>query len=453
MSSPPRALPRASPAIRRRALPHTPLAPSTLGDGVGLLSAYVLLLIAIPSRLVLAPLGGAGTPSLLLGCGCALWWVWHRLNRSEPEPAPPAPVRRTVLLFGAAVLASYVHAMARPIVSEEVGTADLGLVALLGWTGVALLAYDGIADRERLTTLLSRLAVAGGALALVGILQFATKESWVDRIDIPGLTANATLANVYDRDGFARPAGTAIHPIEFGVAVTMLLPFALHRAFHSTRLGAARRWWPLLALALAIPLSISRSALIGAVTVLAVMIPAWPPMRRRLALLFVAAISAVVFIGIPGMVGTLTGMFTGIGADSSARSRTDGYSVALEFVARGPVFGRGFSTFLPSYRILDNQYLLLLIEIGVVGLAAMLAMLGAAWTAARRARRASTIEADRHLAQAVAASVAAGAVSLALFDAFSFPMVAGLLFLAVGIAGAVGRIAWTEGVATRQARC
>ena len=48
------------------------------------------------------------------------------------------------------------------------------------------------------------------------------------------------------------------------------------------------------------------------------------------------------------------------------------YAIAGEFIGRAPIFGRGFSTFLPSYRILDNQYLGLLIETGIVGLVAFL---------------------------------------------------------------------------------
>ena len=43
-------------------------------------------------------------------------------------------------------------------------------------------------------------------------------------------------------------------------------------------------------------------------------------------------------------------------------------------------------------------------------------------------------------AQAVLASVAAGACGLAFFDAFAFPQTAGCLFLFIGLAGALLRI-------------
>jgi hypothetical protein len=410
------------------------------GDAVTMLSVYVVLLFAIPSRLVIAPLGGAGTPANLVGAFGALWWVWYHLHRSSPLARAPMPVRRAVWFFCLAVVASYVAAMSRPIVTAEVSTADLGLVALVGWAGVALVAHDGIEDRARLEKLLGRLVVAGGAVALLGVVQFVTKQAWIDRIEFPGLATNATLNSVLGRNGFTRPAGTSIHPIEFGVVLTIVLPLALHRAFYRTALPAARRWWPALAIALAIPLSISRSALLGAATVLVVLLPTWPPVRRRLALVSIGGLVIVIFVTIPGMMGTLTSLFTGIGQDSSAQSRTDSYGLAFEFAARTPIFGRGFSTFLPSYRILDNEYLLLLIEVGVVGVSAMVAMLVTAFVSARRARRLAMSAEDRHLSQALAASVTAAGVSLALFDALSFPMAAGLLFLTTGIAGSLERV-------------
>ena len=77
-------------------------------------------------------------------------------------------------------------------------------------------------------------------------------------------------------------------------------------------------------------------------------------------------------------------LFTGISQDDSALSRTDSYDLAAQFIERSPVFGRGLSTFLPSYRILDNQYLGLLIETGVVGTAAFLALLTTALVVAYR---------------------------------------------------------------------
>jgi O-antigen ligase len=153
------------------------------------------------------------------------------------------------------------------------------------------------------------------------------------------------------------------------------------------------------------------------------------------------ALLGVVFVTVPGMLGTIVGLFTGISDDSSAASRTDSYSFAGEFIVNSPYLGRGFFTFLPEYRILDNQYLGTLIELGVVGLFALLCLFTTGLRTAWVARQRSQDPNSRQLNQALMASLAAGAVSFAFFDAFAFPMVAALMFLLLGMVGASHRLA------------
>ncbi len=54
----------------------------------------------------------------------------------------------------------------------------------------------------------------------------------------------------------------------------------------------------------------------------------------------------------------------------------------------------------------------------------------------------------------MAASIVVGFVSLALFDVFAFPQTMGMIFLLLGLAGAVSRLAVTGpvGAASRAAR-
>ncbi|WP_448059306.1 O-antigen ligase family protein [Cellulomonas hominis] len=434
----------ARPTLSATATPEVaaalPAAPRRGVDAVAFLTFWLALLVVIPAKLSFAALGGAGSPATLTALLAAGWWAWYHVNRSAPTGAGHQPVRIAHLAFVCCVLVSYVGAMTRPINSAETSTADLGLLGLVGWTGIILLANDGITDRARFDVLVRRLVLAGGFLATIGIIQFVTGDPLVDRISIPGLTANQSLTGVLSRSGFTRPAGTAVHPIEFGTVLVMLLPFALTTALTDQRRSALRRWYPVAAISLAVFFSISRSALIGAVVVLAILVPVWPRGVRIRVLSAVVGLCTVVFLTVPGMIGTLTGLFTTISDDSSARSRTESYALVWEFVARAPVIGRGFSTFLPGYRILDNQYLVLLIEVGAVGLAAMLALLVTGIVVSQQTRRAARDEATAQLGQALTASIAAGALSLALFDGLGFPMSAGMLFFVLGLAGALRRI-------------
>ena len=409
-------------------------------DATSLLTFYSVLLLAVPSKLVFSPLGGAGTPAQVVGVSLAAWYLWVRAQRVTPQDAGSQPVRTAMLCFAATIAISYVVAMTRTISPAEISTSDLAMISLISWLGVVVVANDGIPSLDRLYVLLKRLGALGGALATLGIVQFLTGQQWIDKIQIPGLTATQVFAGVAARDGFNRPAGTAVHPIEFGVVLTIILPIAITCAMTLKDRNWIRRWYPTLAIATAIPLSISRTAIIGTIVVLAVLMPTWSRQARHAALVAVTAMTAALFLVIPGFVGTFASLFTTIGADSSAQSRTDSYQIAFEFVARSPIVGRGYATFLPSYWILDNQYLGLLIEIGALGLLAFLGLIVTGVLTAVRSRANSDDPVARQMAQALAAAVVCGAVSTGLYDLLGFPMSAGLLFLVIGTSGALWRL-------------
>lgn len=413
-------------------------------DAVNALTVFLILLIALPSRLTFAPLGGAGAPALVLGLAFFAWWAYYQVQRVDSPATGSQPVRTAFLVMLACFLISYVVAMTRAIDGAESSTADIGMISILSWGGILLIANDGIRSRDRFDVLVRRLIFAGGAAAALGVFQFISGQAWVDRISVPGLSVNTSLSGLFERSGFNRPAGTAIHPIEFGAVITMILPLAINYAMTDRTRGFGRRWFPVLAISLAVVLSISRSAIISAIVGVAVVAMAWSPAVRRQALVIITAFMGVVCLTIPGLLGTLTGLFTGITGDSSAQSRTGSYGIAAQFIERSPVFGRGFSTFLPKYRILDNQYLGLVIEIGLVGLLTVLGLFVVAGMCARRMRTIGVDEHTQQLGQSLAAAVGAGAIGLAFYDGFGFPMATGILFLVLGLAGAGLRLVRAE---------
>jgi O-antigen ligase len=109
-----------------------------------------------------------------------------------------------------------------------------------------------------------------------------------------------------------------------------------------------------------------------------------------------------------------------------------------------PIVGRAFGTFLPEYIIVDNQYLGLLVELGVLGLAMFLALIASGLSCAWRARRLAVDNEMRQMSQSVLASLAAIAATFAFFDGLSFPMAAAMLFVMLGVAGALWRIVQDE---------
>ena len=199
------------------------------------------------------------------------------------------------------------------------------------------------------------------------------------------------------------------------------------------------------AIACALSLSLSRSAIVSTAVGLAILLPMWPSRLRRQVYLAAAAFVAVAAVALRGFFSTVLNLFTGAGNDSSTLSRTDSYAVAWSFIARAPVLGRGMGTFLPEYRILDNQYLGSLIELGVVGLTCMILLFLAGAVTALQLRRPMAMPngstpAISGLGPALAAAIAAGCVSFAFFDSLSFPMVPSTLFLLFGCVGALRRL-------------
>lgn len=408
-------------------------------DAATILTVYVVVLLSIRSVLVVPALGTAGAPATIVAIGAFLWWVWYHVQRAYRIDLGFQPLRIAVLGLLLAVMASYVLAMSGPMPGNELTPADSGLLRMIGLAGVAMIAAEGISSLDRLHAVARRLVTGIGLVAMLGLAQFVTRQPLVDRISIPGLSARGIEIGLYERSGMPRLSGTSTHPIEYGVILSMVLPLVIVYALHAP----TRRWFYrvlLLCVAIAIFMVLSRSAILCTGIAILVLALRWSWRMRLVGLSCVAAVSVLVYLTVPGMLGVLTGLFVGAGDDASVASRTGSYGVAFQFIARDPWLGRGPGTFLPQYWILDNQYLGHTIETGLIGMAALLAVIVVAAFTARSARNAATTDFDRELAQGLLAGVLAGATAMAFYDLFAFPQSSGCFILMVGLAGALHRL-------------
>ena len=407
-------------------------------DAVTVLTTFIILLAAIPSGLVVGPLGGAGRPSMLVGMAAFWWWFHARLLPEGGVARGFQPVRWAMYGLGAAVAASYVAASIRPIAGPEALSADRNLLYAVALFGVLVLAADGIHTRERLETLLRRLVAAAAVLAVVGILQFRGYDlSGIFRL--PFLTEIAGLADVQERSTQRRVAATASHPIEFGVVLAFIFPIALHYALYARRhTGFAKL--AMLLIAVAIPMSVSRSGILAlAITFLAMWFT-WPNRQKVRTALLTGVFLMVMRLAIPGLLGTIRYLFLHMFDDESYQGRKQEYSLVGDLIKQRPVFGRGFGTFLPEiYTYLDNQYLGLLIEVGIVGTTAFVGLLLVGIGCGRGARRMADPE-TRSLGQALAGSILAALITVGTFDLLAFGIASGVLFLLIGCAGALWRL-------------
>ncbi|NYI75702.1 O-antigen ligase family protein [Nocardioides panzhihuensis] len=408
-------------------------------DAVTWLSLYTFAVFVIPSWLVFRPLGSAGSVSMLMGLGSFAIWVLLSIGRPLPVDRPPQPMRLVLALFLFSVGVTYVIAMSRPISRDEISPADVAILAMVSWVGTLLLAGDAIPSMARVHVLVWRLVVGGTFLALLGLAQFFAKQIFVDRISVPVLTP-VTTVELAMRNGLVRPAGTALSPIEYGTLMGMLVPIALHVGFQHRNLNPLVRWAPVALICMIIAASSSRSAYLGAAIAVAVCMIGWSRKQRVMVLGLAVGGLGLVFLVAPRIINSVTGMFVGAEEDPSVTSRTDSYGVAWFFVDRNPFFGRGLGTFLPKYRIFDNQYLQMMVSIGIIGVLLFAAFIIATFIQLARVYRACEDPKTRDLVVALIGAAAAGFAGLAFFDAFAFPMTMGTIFLVLGLASAVTRL-------------
>jgi O-antigen ligase len=382
-------------------------------------------------------------------------WLCTQMTSTLGAAKGGTAVRRMLFAYACVLLASYAHASLTYLPSDERAIGDHAMVTVFAVICIGIVLCDGVRSRDRLYFLLRTIVVSSTFVALVGILQYLFDFDLTPHLQPPGMHLSAYDPSVLDREGFNRASGTTAHPIEFGVLMAMALPLAIHMAFRARQTGRRfRLWWAYVGLiAMGLLFSVSRSAVVGMAAAGLILFAGWPARRRIWMIVSGIAFLVVIKFLSPGLLGTFLGLFRNAGTDQSVQWRTHDYVTAKQLIAHHLWLGRGVGTwYAPKHEVFDNQYLLTLVDSGVLGLAAFMGIVLAAiyasfrsrWICYRFADRIATASLDQDLTLSVAASVAAILPTYATFDFASFPTVTALAFLLFGVAGAFLRIVKAE---------
>lgn len=429
----------ASSKSSRRSISRIPRPPK-LG-AVALLRTYMVILFIIPAIEVFSPLGAAGGPQTIFSVILFLVYMWAWFDSSAKLDRRYQPIRWVSIILLLIMIASWVSANRHAMPVLERNSADRAIIFAFGWTGVMLIAADAINSLDELLALVRTLVNGVSLVAVVAVIQFFTAKNLADYIRIPGFKQLEPAVDVI-RGSFVRPQATASHPIELGAVLVITLPLALHLAMCASPAKRRLRWLQVAFIGGTAPLTVSRSAILGLIVIGLVLLPVWHKQQRRIAYGIIVAFTLVTWVAVPGLVGTIRGLFQYVGNDSSTASRGNALAAAGTLIPQHPWLGRGPATLLPQvYFYVDDQYLSSLIETGILGTLALAAVFVAGWLASRNARRISADPEFRHLAQCFAACSAVPALSFATYDALSFPMATGLTFLIMGLVGALWRVA------------
>jgi O-antigen ligase len=414
-----------------------------------MLTVYLVLLLGIPSGAVITALGSLGRPATLWGVVMLVWWVIAKLQTRVIDLHPVRqPARFAYLVFFIIALISFAVAMMRGQPDDQVSPALTALVRLLSWTGVLLITIDGIQTKSDLARIVRRIGIGAGLLAAFGIAQFITKSSLIDFFgSIPGITLPYT--DIAERGGVSRVPGLAIHPLEYATILNAALPLVIavavsHGLRWPLKKGKIGWWIPVVLISLSALIGVSRSAIIGFAVAALTMIPVLPRRYRGVVIVGGIGLAAAAIVAIPGLLSTTLNLFAGASSDPSTQSRASGLALAPQFIAASPLVGAGFGTFLPRYYIFDNQWVLIAIELGVLGVIAFGAVFVSAIWSGMTTRKNSTDPGLRLLGYALAASVVNIAVLFAFFDGLSFPQSGGMFVLIVGLCGAIRAIGATD---------
>jgi hypothetical protein len=254
-----------------------------------------------------------------------------------------------------------------------------------------------------------------------------------------------------ERNGLVRAIGSSEHPIALGVLFAMTVPLGVALAF-----GSGRRWAiPTILVLLGVMASASRTPIIVLV-VGAVVIAFLRPREARRLLPYVLPALIVIKIALPGSIATLKNSFFpkgGLVAEQSqlqkgadpmlAGGRLRLLGPSLRQAMGKPLLGQGFATrqtgFTNPHRnapILDDNWLGMLLELGIIGIVGW-GMLFV--RAVRRLGRASRRRAgpEGWLAVGLAGAIAGFGVGMFTYDSFTFVQIGFLLWILVSLASAL----------------
>jgi len=411
---------------------------------VPILQLFALSVMVIPSDTVIQAIGAQGYAAALVGIfAFAAFFAAILLGLHDPL-RHRHPIRAVLCVFWLSVLASYIAMDRSTLTVPEAAAADRLMIQLAVITGVALVAAECLTSLHDVRRVLRALTWGGAFCGVVAALQYWISLDITPYLrELPGFSINLDSPAIVDRGSLNRVTGTSITAIELGVVAGMLLPVAIYLALHDTDRTARRRWAPVALIALAIPASVSRSAVVSVVLALGVLVVLMPTRQRLVALCAAPFAVIAVFMSAPGVIGTLAAFFGAGSNDDSVKARLHDYPEVERLVDQSPWLGHGGGTYLPQdpMLILDNQYLKTAIELGLVGVVVLAAFFLVPLISALVARRRSGDPELRLLCAALAgAALAAGACSFT-FDSLSFPMFTNVYALVIGLIGACWRLA------------
>jgi O-antigen ligase len=421
-----------------------------------LITITILVIFFIPiRRFTLA--GGFGFElepyRVIVGLVLLAWFISLLIDRRVR--LLPSGVGLPLTLFIAAVLGSIIVNSGRIHELALESHVLKQMMFFFAYVLMFLLVVSAIRTMEEVDKLLKVLVLGASVVAVTAVYEYWTHTNLYDSLPrvLPFLEQIAAAPGEVQRGGLHRTSASAEHPIALAAALLLLFPFSVYLAV--TR---ARKWWFAAGiLILGAFTTVSRTSLVMlAVTCLAFLcirprqvLKAWP--------WFLPLVIAAQF-AVPGALGTFrywieqpsdvvveqSRVQAGLTRTKGDQGRLADIAPSLTEFSQTPFLGQGYGTRISDYehedstQILDDQWLKTLLETGLLGALPLACLL---WLAIRRARRrARKHGVDGWRAVAFTASLASYALSMFVYDAFSFTQSTYLMFIVLALSCVCWRI-------------
>jgi hypothetical protein len=323
---------------------------------------------------------------------------------------------------------------------------------------VLLLAASVIKTREHLELVIKALVGGGAFVAVFALIQYRSGFNLFDHLDVIPLldyNGNGIVRGLEDRGAGERVYASAQHPIALSAALVMLLPLGIYTG----RRFGARIWW--VATAVIGVAAFSTVARTGSTMLLTVLIAFMALRPREVLSLWKWSLPFIVAVHLmaPGALGGLKSAFFPSGGliaeqqyafSNTSSNRLADLGPGLKEWWKHPYVGYGWGTRITepddpknNALILDNQWLGLLLDVGLVGALAILWLLVRSVSRLAAAARGDPTE-HGWLLVALAAAISAFGVGMVTFDSFAFIQVTFLFFILIGLSVPAVRLAGSK---------